>query len=378
MPRGNSAWIDHVRSVQLAQTLTWAEALRAASATYEKKKSKDTIIKKPARRRGAEARKSAAPRPGSRITSADTHRCVHLLTHPPKKGQSSTMQAYKKECVELLDRMCLDAATRDGLLDYDTRCAKRGAKLKVLDVYAGRVCCGEISKETMQQKSERLLRIAVKIVEVTMTPTEVQKVTALVEGIDNKSAPTWRSILRKLFSYVYSLLSFGIRRPVTLMIVTTAILLVGHGITSTIVADLTNSVGVWEVGKRMSGLAGRAAMLAAATELTRAQTRKYMMLIGAAVPVVKGAIGGLIGASALGALPMSIGGIAATVAVGAMIDAQTVGNVTSTVAAAAAPTAHVAGQAVTTTLRIVGEHLCKFVWYSASIGYDSNNFVELN
>ena len=199
----------------------------------------------------------------------------------------------------------LDVATKDGLLDYDARCAKRGAKLKVVDVHGGKVCCGEVSKETMQQRSERLLRIAVKIAEVTMTPKEVQKVVEMADSIDT-SKSTWWDVLRNLFGYVYSLLSFGIRRPVTLMVMTAAIVLVGYGITSTIVADLTNGVGE-EVGKSMSGLSGRAAAYAAKTELTKAETEQYSMLIQAAKQVVGAAIGVAITGASGEVLPVSAG-----------------------------------------------------------------------
>ena len=352
---GDSAWIAHVKSVRAAQNLSYKEALKVASATYVRPEKSTKASKKEAK---------TAPKP-PRITSADTHRCAHLLAHPPKKGQSSTMQAYKEECIELLDRMCLDAATKDGLLDYDTRCAKRGSKLKVVDVHGGKVCCGEVSKETMQQKSERLLRIAVKIAEVTTTPKEAQKVVEMAEGID-MSKSTWQNVLRNLFGYVYSRIS-SVRRPVTLIVMTAAIVLVGYGITSTIVADLTNSVGVWEVGKSMANLSGRAATHAAKTELTKAETEQYSTLINAAVPVVKGAIGALVGGAAIGTLPVSTGVMAGGAALGAMSDAQTVANVSSTVAAAAAPAAEVAGQAAKTTLRVVGEQFLHFLIYSASV-----------
>lgn len=307
-------------------------------------------------------------RTNTRITAADTHR--HLLAHPPKKGQSSTMQAYKKECMDLLDRMCIDAAAKDGVLDYDARCAQRhGSKFKVVDVHAGKVCCGEVSKETMKQKSERILRIAVKIAEVTTTKKDVQKVVELTESID-PSKTTWRGVLRKLFGYVYSLLSFGIRRPVTLMLMTSAIVLVGYGITSTMVADLTNSVGAWEVGKSMSGLTGRAAAHAASTELTNAQTRQYGMLIKAAVPVFQGALGVAISGAAVGTFPVSVGVMAGGTAVGAMMDAQTfekAANATASVASATIPAMQTTGQASKTVLRVVGEQFINFLIYSASL-----------
>jgi hypothetical protein len=245
--------------------------------------------------------------------------------------------------------MCLDAAAaKSGPLDYDARCAKRGAKLGVVDVHGGRVCCGEVSGETMRQKSERLLRIAVKIAEVTTTPKEVRKVVEMAESID-ASESTGRGVLRKLFAYVNSLLSFGIRRPVTLMIMTSAIILCGYGITSAIVENVTNSVGTWEVGKGMTGLSGRAAVHATGTEFTNAQTEQYSLLIGAAVPVFKAAIGLTVGGAAVGTLPMSAGVMAGSAALGAMSDAQAVANVSSTVVAAAAP---MAGQAAKTTFQV--------------------------
>lgn len=341
-----------MKSVQAKQNLSYKEALKAASATYVK----STPLKKPSK---------PQPKPERRaITSSDTQRCANLLAHPPKRGQQSTMQAYKTECLDLLERMCLDVTSREGLLDFDARCAKRGSGLKVVDVHSGNVCCGTVTRETSQQKGERLLRIAVKIAEATTTPHEVQTVVEMAEGID-ASKSTWRSVLRQLLRYVYSVFSFGIRRPVTLMVMATAIMLVGYGITSSIVADLTNSVGDWERGKRMSGLSGRAAVHATETELTRAKTKQYITLIEAAVPVVKGAIGAAVGGAAMGALPVTAGVMAGGAALGAMSDAHTLAQASSTVTATVSPAAQLAGHATKTTLRVVGEHFLSFLIHSA-------------
>ena len=306
-----SAWIAHVKAVQAAQGLTYKDALKAASATYTKK-------------------------------SLDPQRCVQLLSHPKKTA------TYRKQCAELLDRMCVDAAARDGLLDFDARCAKRGAHLKVVDVHDGKVCCGAVKRETSQQRAERLLRIAVKIAEVTTTKKEIAQVAKLADEVDGGR----KSVLRKLFGYVHSVLSFGIRRPVTLMIMTTAIVLVGYGITSSIVADLTNSVGAWEVGERVAGASGSAASYVARTELTKAQTEQYGMLIGAATPVVRGALGATAAGAAVGAVPVSAGVVAGGAAVAAMSDARTVARVSN---------------AAASTLSVVGEAFLNFVVYSASI-----------
>lgn len=268
------------------------------------------------------------------------------------------MQAYKQECVELLDRMCVESATKDGLLDYDGRCARGGDKLKVVDVYKGNVCCGEISKETVQQKSERLLRIAIKIAEVTVTTKEVRGVVEMAKNV--KSSKTWRSVLRKLFGYVHSLLSFGIRRPVTLMIMTASILLVGYGITSTIVANLTNSAGAWKIGEGMYNVGGKAAEHATKTELTRVEMAQKKMMIEAAIPIVKGALGFVISGAAVGALPATSGVMAVGAAVGAMSDAQTVADASNAALA-------VVSQGTKAILREVGEQFVRFLLYSVSI-----------
>ena len=142
-------------------------------------------------------RHPVSPRP----TRTDAPTCWRTR----RKGSVVDDAAYKRSA-ELLDRMCLDAATKDGLLDYDARCAKRGAKLKVVDVHGGKVCRGEVSKETMQQKSERLLRIAVKIAEVTTTPRRCRRSSRWPRA---STPPRARGVLRKLFGYVYSLLSLA-------------------------------------------------------------------------------------------------------------------------------------------------------------------------
>lgn len=247
------------------------------------------------------------------------------------------------------------------LLRYDAKCAAKGSAHKAVGVHNGKVCCGEVPEETTTQRIRRVLILAVKIVQSTTTKRQREEVLGKVrearELEDTRfSGSTARSVLHSLYAYTNSLLSFGVRRPVTLMLFVTATVLVSYGLTSEIIANLTNRVGTWEVGKSMAGLSGQAAAHATRTELTRAQTQQYTMLIDAATPVVRGALGLAIGGAAAGALPASAGIMAAAAAAGALTDAQTAAN-----------TASAAADATSSTLSAVGSAFLSFVLYSASI-----------
>lgn len=302
--------------------------------------------------------KHAVSRPRPALSAADTARCVHLLNNPLPKGHSSSMERYRAECGELLDRMCLDGMNIQALLEHDASCAAKHASYKVVDIDVrngiARVCCGAAGDETETQRAQRLLRVATKIAEATTTRRERQHVLAAVGGVNEKSS--WRSVLNSVYTYVSSVLSFGIRRPVTLMIMVAAIVLVSYGITSDIVANLTNRVGTWEIGKRMADVSGEAAMHATKTELTKAQTTQARLLIGAALPVVKGALSGVVAASAVGTLPASVGKIAVSTALGAVASEEAI-------SAAASGASSVIGS----TLRVAGEALVRFLIYSASL-----------
>ena len=307
---------------------------------------------------------SAVPTPSARMTAADARRCVHLLTHPPKAGKQSgspTMQKYARECASLLDRMCAAPAAGDGLLGYDGKCESGGGEgHAVVDVYNGKACCGEVAKgETLKRKAERLLRVAIRIAETTASEEEVRRAVELSSRLraqeEEGAQSSLRTATRSLFGYVHSLFSAGMRRPMTLMIMTCAVVLVGMGITSSIVANLTNSVGAWEVGVGMSGLTGRAAEYAAKTELTRQERIKQGALIDAALQVVRGALGGTVAGALVGWASPAAGAVAAASAAASVVDLQSASSLAGKAAFVMAPAA-----------RLAGEALLRFLVYSAS------------
>ena len=268
------------------------------------------------------------------------------------------MQLYAKECASLLDRMCVAPAARDGLLGYDEACASvaGGKGHAVVDVYNGKACCGEVKGETLKRQSERLLRVAIRIAEATASDKEVRRAVELSARVrDEEGVSALRTATQSLFGYVHSLFSAGMRRPMTLMIMTCAVVLVGMGITSSIISNLTNSVGVWEVGVGMSGLTGRAAEYATKAELTRQEAIKYGALIDSASQVVQAALRGTVALALVGTISPSAGAVAAATAYASLPDMQSASSAVGKVASAVAPAA-----------RLAGEAFLRFLVYSAS------------